>query len=182
MKILHVYARNLQVFVDAVEGTECKLNASRDVDYLRNSLTNFNARDVLGLVVWSNPMTRKCIELVNQFDSLFVFKRMPIVIISQNVHELWAEKHFKIKNSKVFLLESDEDSISDLDVSSIFTTILAYTDSAYDLSDCPAENVGNVRFGVHGRRELVMSAQLTDLLKTLEGGKDNEIVGAEEGS
>lgn len=140
MKIVHVLAKNMQMFIDAVEGTDCRLNASQDIEYLINSFQNFNARDVLGLVVFANPITKKCIKLVSKFDSLFVFRQMPIILISDNITDVWNQGFFKVENSKVFLVQSEDNSISDVEIRQIFTTLLAFSDSVYDLSACPLEN------------------------------------------
>lgn len=175
MKIVHLYAKNLEMFVDAVKDTECRLNASQDLDYLISSLQNYNARDVIGLVVFANPMTRKCIKLIEQFDSMFVFRKMPIIIINDNATELWNAHRFKVKHSKVFVLDSEDDSLSDLDIASIFTTLLAFSDSLYDLSACPYENRDREHLRMGERKERVMSEQLSGLLKMLEGGEGNGI-------
>lgn len=169
MNIVHVYAKNLEIFVDAVKGTDCKLNASCDINYMLGSLRNFNARDVVGLIVFANPMTKKCTELVKRFDDLFVFKRLPIIVISDAATALYEQGYFRTKHSKVFLMDSEEDSISDLDISSIFTTIFAYTSSLYDLSVIPAEKARRNKYKTGEAKELVMSDQLSSLLDHLKG-------------
>lgn len=169
---MYVYAKNLEVFVDAVKDTDCKLNASSDIDYLLKSITNFNSRDVMGLVVLANPMTKKCVELIQRFDSLFVFKPLPIIIINDFVHELWEQGKIKVKHSNVYLLQSEDNSISDLDVRSIFTTLLAFSDNVYDLSQCSLEHDRDSKKDASIKKELVMSEELSNLLKQLEGGLD----------
>ena len=139
MKIVHVYAKNLQIFVDAVKDTDCRLNASQDINYLTNSLQNFNARDVLGLVIFANPITKKCLNLIRRFDNLFSFKQMPIIIISDNANELYRDGYFRVKNSLIYLIDSEDNSISDVEMSQIFTTLLALSGNIYDLSCCTYE-------------------------------------------
>lgn len=178
MKIVHVYAKNIQMFVDAVEGTDCKLNASKDLDYMMNSLQNFNSRDVIGLVVFANPFTKKCISLIEKFDSLHVFKKMPIVVVSDAATELRSQGIFNVKYSKLFVLDSEDNTISDLDISTIFTTLLAYTDSVYDLTLCPAEKSRDVSSHAGEASEKVMSEQLTSLLEYLKGGTYGSIKGS----
>lgn len=171
MKIVHVYAKNLQMFIDAVKDTDCHLNASSDINYLLGSLQNYNARDVVGLVVFANPMTKKCLELIRKFDNLFVFKRMPIIVINDNATGLKEKGYFKVNNSELYVLNSEENSISDLDICSIFVTLLAYNDSIYDLSVCPLEHPKTLHNKVGDRKELVMSEELNILLKDIEEGK-----------
>lgn len=171
MKIVHVYAKNLDMFVDAVKGTDCRLNASKDVDDLMNSLQNYNARDVMGLVIFANPFTKKCIKLLRKFDELFVFKEMPIVVVCDNASELHAEGYLKVKHSKLFLIDSEENSLSDVELNSIFTTLISFSDSMYDLSVCPPEVKTVVADGTKGDQEPQMSEQLRTLLETIEGSK-----------
>ena len=102
------------MFADAVDGTECRLNASQDLDYLVASLQQFNARDVLGLVLFANPLTKKCLKLIRKFDDLFVFQHLPIIIISDEASALKAAGYFKVKNSTVYTLDSEDNSLSDI--------------------------------------------------------------------
>ena len=168
MKIIHVYAKNLQIFIDAVKDTDCKLNASKDINYLLGSLQNYNGRDVLGLIVFANPVTKKCLKLVKKFDQLFVYKQMPIIIVTDNAKEMYKSGYFHVKNSKVFLIDSEDNSISDVDLSAIFTTLLAFSDSMYDLSVCPPENHKHELEAKSESREIKMSDKLVSLFKSLK--------------
>lgn len=177
MKIVHVYAHNIQMFVDAVEGTECRLNASKDLDYLVSSLQQFNARDVLGLILFANPMTKKCLRLIRKFDDLFVFKRLPIVVISDDATALKEAGYFKVKNSDVYVVDSEDNSISDVELNAVFTTLIASTDEVYDLSVIPAERKAKEYMRTHGEREEKrMSQQLVDLLNQLGRGAPDESI------
>lgn len=169
MNIVHVYAKNIDVFVDAVKGTDCKLNASSDLKYMIGSLRSFNARDIIGLVVFANPLTKRCVKLVQQFDDLFVFKKLPIIIINDAATELVKQGVFHVKNSRLFALDSEENSISDIDVSSVFTTIFSYTSDLYDLSVIPAEKARTKKYRTGEAKELEMSEQLASLLEHLKG-------------
>ena len=168
MKIVHVYAHNLQIFVDAVKNTDCRLNASKDINYLINSLSNYNGRDVLGLVLFANPITKKCLKLVKKFDELFVFKQMPIIIVTDNAKEMYNNGYFHVRNSKVFLLESEDNTISDVDMASIFTTLLAFSDSMYDLSVCAPENRTSTVAIQSDKANKTMSDNLVKLLASLK--------------
>ncbi len=175
MKIVHVYAQNVQMFADAVDGTECRLNASKDLDYLVSSLQQFNARDVLGLVLFANPMTKKCLKLIRKFDDLFVFKRLPIVIISDDATALKDAGYFRVKHSDIYVVDSEDNSISDVELNAVFTTLIASTDEVYDLSVIPAERKMKDYARTHGEREEKrMSQQLIDLLKQLGRSAPNE--------
>lgn len=177
MKIVHVYAQNIQMFADAVEGTECRLNASKDIDYLLSSLQQYNVRDVLGLIVFANPLTKKCIKLLKRFDDLFVFKRLNVVVISDNATELNAAGYFKLKHSNVYVVDSEDNSISDIELNAVFTTLIAATDTIYDLSVIPAEKKVADYARTHGEREEKhMSPQLVRLLQQIERGGASESV------
>lgn len=175
MKIVHVYAKNIQMFADAVEGTDCRLNASQDLDYLVASLQQFNARDVLGLVLFANPMTKKCLKLIRKFDDLFVFKRLPIIIISDDATALKEADYFKVRNSDLYVMDSEDNSISDIEMNSIFTTLLVSSDEIYDLSVVPAERKIKEYARNHGEREQKkMSPQLVALLNQLGRSASND--------
>ena len=174
MKIVHVYAKNIQMFVDAVKDTDCRLNASKDIDYLLGSLQNYNARDVMGLVIFANPMTKKCLKLIRKFDELFVFKEMPIVVVCDTATELHSRGYFRVKNSKLFLVDSEENSLSDVELNAIFTTLVSFTGTMYDLSVCPPEVKDYHPTGANGDADPQMSEQLKALLKSLKGSEQYE--------
>lgn len=181
MKIVHVYAKNLDVFIDAVKDTDCRLNASQDIDYLLGSLQNFNARDVMGLIVFANPMTKKCLRLMRKFDELFVFKRMPVIVISDAATELYSRGYFKLKHSDLYLINSEENSISDVEISAIFTTLLATADEIYDLMVCPPENKARRVDRGGEQREKGMSPQLVELLDSLKRSELSEDISGHPG-
>lgn len=175
MKIVHVYAKNIQMFDDAVKDTECRLNASQDLDYLVASLQQFNARDVLGLILFANPLTKKCLKLIRKFDDLFVFKRLPIVIISDQATALKEAGYFRVKHSDVYVVDSEDNSISDIELKAVFTTMIASTDDIYDLSVIAAEKKVKEYARTHGEiTDRRMSPQLIDLLKRIGRGASDE--------
>lgn len=175
MKIVHVYAKNIQMFEDAISGTECRLNASQDLDYLVSSLQQFNARDVLGLILFANPLTKKCLKLIRRFDDLFVFRRLPIVIISDQAVALSEAGYFRAKHSDVYVVDSEDNSISDIELNAVLTTMIASTDEIYDLSVIPAERKIKEFARTHGEIEdKRMSPQLVDLLKRIGRGASDE--------
>lgn len=174
MKIVHVYAQNIQVFVDAVKDTDCRLNASRDLNYLLSSLSNYNAKDVLGLIIFANPMTKKCLKLLEKFDRLFVYQQMPVVIISDRVQDLYKEGYLKVKHSKLYLVTSEENTISDIDVSAIFTTLLASADEIYDLSGCSMEKSKRQLIASGFEEDDKMSESLLSLLEIIQGRELDE--------
>lgn len=137
MKIIHLYANNLDLWADAVSGTDIRLNGSTDLDTLSESILDFNIRDVVGLVVFANPLTKKTLGLIRRFDQLFVYRRLPIVLISDNITEAWGSIRFKVHNSDLYLLDSEENTISDIDIQRVMTTLLASDGNLYDLSACP---------------------------------------------
>lgn len=168
MKVVHVYAENIQMFIDAVSDTDIRLNASQDLNYLIRSLYNFNARDVLGLILFANPITKKCLRLVKTFDDLYVFQKTPIILISDNIKGLCARGYFRTKNSKVFCVTSEDNSISDVDLSQIFTTLLVSGGELYDMSVIPAERKKAAQVPVGNLLDITLSDQLQSVLKIIE--------------
>lgn len=170
MKIVHIFTQNIEPFADAVNGISSSgihLNATRDIDFLIKSLVAFSFRDVLGLVVFANPIRKKTLELVKRFDSLNRFTHRPIILISDNIHEVWNAGYFKVKYSTVYLLKSEENSISDIDISKIFTTLVALSDTAYDLSGT-VFGTRTVKKGM--MEEPTMAESLREFLNSLDGG------------
>lgn len=135
MKILHVYAKNLSIFEQALEGTGCRVNGSVDMTYMRRSFANFNARDTMGLVVFKNPMTKKTLKLIKAFDDLFVFSPMPIIVISDQATALYQSRQLRVKNSPLFLIDSLDNTISDIDLKHIMATLSCMSDEMYDMSE-----------------------------------------------
>lgn len=163
------------MFEDAIKGTECRLNASKDLDYLLASLQQFNGRNVLGLVVFANPFTKKCIKLIKEFDDLFTFNRLPIIVISDQATDLYDAGYLKVHHSDLYLLNSEDNSISDIELDAIFTILVASTDDIYDLSVIPAERKERDNIKTKGeRKELTMSKELIDLFDYLNKGELDE--------
>ena len=158
------------MFVDAVEGTDYRLNASRDIDYMTASLQNYNARDVIGLIIFANPFTKKCLKLLRRFDELFVFNHLPIIVINDDVQTLYSSGYLKVQNSKLFLVTSEENSISDVELNAIFTTLVSFSGFMYDLSVCPPELKKVNTSESLDNQKLTLSSELSELLKLVEGG------------
>lgn len=167
MKIVHVYAKNIDMFVQAVKDTDIKLNASQDLNYLISSLQEFNARDVLGLIIFANPFTRKCVKLIQKFDQLYMFSPMPIIVVNNNASDLKARGYLRVKNSKLYILNCEDNSLSDIELSSIFTTLVAFSGEIYDLSIIPAENAKHNKVENKLQIKPEMSAQLKTLLESV---------------
>ena len=134
MKILHVFSRNLDIFSEAVEGTSCRINGSCDITYLSRSLQDYNARDVLGLVIFVKTLTKKLVKLISQFDELFFFNPKPIVVACENAEALYAASAFSVHNSPLFLVNTVDGTISDTDLRQIMATVCCLSGDIYDLS------------------------------------------------
>ena len=158
MKVIHLYARNLTLFENALEGTGCRINGSKDLGYMHKSLTSFNARDVMGLVVFRSPMTKKTLNLVRAFDDLFVFDPKPIVIISDQATALYDSGKIKVKHSPLFLVDSEENTISDLDLKRVLTTLSCVADEMYDMSEIEARRVREVKDRAAGKAKHMLLA------------------------
>lgn len=134
MKILHIFSRNLDIFSEAVEGTSCRINGSCDITYLSKSLQDYNARDVLGLVIFVKTLTKKLVKLISQFDELFFFSPKPIVVACDNAEALYAASAFSVHNSPLFLINTIDGTISDTDIRQIMATVCCLSGDIYDLS------------------------------------------------
>lgn len=133
MKIVHVYSGNLEIFEESLKGTGCCLNGSKDVKYLTRSFPNYNVRDVLGLVVFQRHLTRRTLGLIKTFDEYFVFNPRPIIVICDEAFALFEAKKLMVKHSPLFLIDSMEGTISDVDLQRIFTTLVCMSGDMYDL-------------------------------------------------
>ena len=134
MQIVHIHTGNLGIFENALEGTGCHINGSRDANYMIKSLSNYNRRDVLGLIVFRKHLTRKVLKLIYDFDRMFVFNPPPIVVICEDAQQLYDEQRLRVKHSPLFLINSLDGTISDVDLRRVFATLSIVSDPIYDLT------------------------------------------------
>lgn len=135
MNIIHIYSHNLELFNSAVQGTQCHINGSDDIDRLTHSLVRYNLRDVMGLIVYPGQrLTKKCLKLIKSFDELFEFGHLPVIVICDDAEELAAKGIIKVVNSRLFVVNSGEGTVSDVDVDRIFSTIAILAGNVYDLT------------------------------------------------
>lgn len=151
MKIVHIYSGNLSVFEDVLKGTGCCLNGSRNAQYLQKSFPNYNVRDVLGLIVFQQHITKRTLRLVKTFDDYFVFSPKPIVIVCDEAIELFQAGRIVVKNSPLYLIDSMDGTISDVDIERIFTTFVCVSGEMYDLRDVEQAN----GLGAFGKKEVL---------------------------
>ena len=134
MRIVHVHSLNIQLFEDAVAGTGCYVNGNINPSKLLHSLQEYNARDVIGLIVFRRHLTKNCLKLIQYFDKLFEFAPRPIIVVCDDAFALHREGKLKVSNSPLYLIDSVDGTISDIDVSRIFTTLSFSVGEPYDLS------------------------------------------------
>lgn len=134
MKIIHVYAQNLKIFEDALDGTGCRINGARDMRFLQKSFSNFNARDVMGLIVFRRYMTKKTLRMIQAFDELFVFAPVPIIIVCDDATALCKSKKVKTKYAPLFAVDSVDGTISDIDINKMLTTLCCFSNEMFDMS------------------------------------------------
>lgn len=163
MKIVHLCANNLQIFEDALEGTGCKVCGTRKPSDARKAFAMYNARDVMGLVVYRQYLTKRLLSLIRAFDDMFVFDPKPIVLVCDDAEELCKTKVVKTKNSPLFAVNSVDGTISDIDICQIFTTLSCLSNEMYDLSEigCVAEGR---RSAVSGEQETQSASLLADTI------------------
>lgn len=146
MKIIHVHSLNLSIFEEAVKGTGCYINGSTDPITVLKTLQMYNVRDVFGLIVFRKHLTRKCLKLIGEFDSLFEFNPKPIIVICDDASELVKEKKLRVKNSPLYVIDSIGGTLSDIDINKAFVTLCCIADNLYDFdvidSAIPRQAVG----------------------------------------
>lgn len=133
MKVVHVYSRHLKIFEDALADTGCCMNGTKDLNYLMKSLPNFNARDVLGLVIFRQHLTKKTLRLVRTFDELFVFNPRPIIVMCDEATELYSTRVLKVKSSPLFLVNTLSGTVSDVELRRVFTTLVCMSSEMYNV-------------------------------------------------
>lgn len=171
MKIVHIYARNLEIFTNALESTGCRVNGSSNIAYLRKSIYNFNARDVMGLVVYREHLTKKLLKLIREFDELFVFSPLPIIVVCDDASNLVSSKILKVTNCPLFIVDSVDGTISDIDLRKIFTTLCVLSDTMYDMGELDRSVAGNIATVPVSNRECapLLADDVLDELKILGG-------------
>lgn len=140
MKIVHVCAKNLQLFEDIIAGTGYKINGFQSAVQLESTLSRFNARDVLGLVIYQKHMTKGSLHLMRTFDAMFTFAPKPIIIVCDDAKEISKTKMFSMHHCTIYPLNSVDGTISDKDLNRIFTTLACLGDDMYDLSAIEQKN------------------------------------------
>lgn len=161
MKIVHLCADNLQIFEDSLEGTGCKVCGARKVSDVKKAFALYNARDVMGLVVYKQYLTKRLLGLIKAFDDMFVFEPKPVVLVCDDAEELCKAKTVKTKNSPLFAVNSIDGTISDIDICRIFTTLSCLSNEMYDLSDIGFSGDGR-RSVVPGEEETASASLLAD--------------------
>lgn len=174
MNIVHVYSQNLELLNPMVEGTQCHLNGSDDIERLAKSFSRYNARDVMGLIVHSGKFfTRRQAGLIAEFDRLFEFRHLPIILACDEAKDLVASGIVRVKNSRLFPVASVEGTLSDIDLDRIFATIAICSGEIYHLQNRSANkailNSADVRSADNIER-ITMSDSLKDFLDTLHRG------------
>ncbi len=135
MKIVHICSRNLSVFEDAIKGTGCCINGSRDIPYLQKSFSNYNVRDVFGLIIFQQHITKRTLRLIKAFDNYFVFSPKPIVLVCDEATALVQAHKIRVKYSPLYVVDSIDGTISDVDIERIFTTLVCESGDMYNLRD-----------------------------------------------
>lgn len=168
MKIIHIYAQNLELFSDLVNGTECRINGSVNLNDVIDSIQFYNARDVLGLIVFANPVTKGCLRLIEEFDNYFSLNSKPIILIADNATELVDTRTVRTKHCKLYPLDSEEDTISDVELNMVFSTLTILGTSVYDLSSIGMVDEKQPKeLLTPDRTNLTMSDDLMELLHDL---------------
>lgn len=133
MKIVHVLANNLNIWQNAVAGTDCLINGYIDIDELIESLPQYNIRDVIGFIFFPNSLTQSFFNKIYLFDNFFIYSRTVIVLIGDNSDNFIEQQDIKFKHIDLYSLNSENGSISDTDINNIFTLLLASYGDVYKI-------------------------------------------------
>lgn len=131
--IVHVLSKVLDCWSDAVDGTDIKINGAIDIERLQETFMMFNMREVGGLIIFVNPLTKRVLKLIKDFDSLIMGRRIPVILITDKVFEVMSGIRLNLENVDLYGVESFDNTISDVDISNIFITILARSRAVYDI-------------------------------------------------
>ena len=134
MKVVHIFAENVQLFVDYLAGTDIVPNASKDIKMMKSTISRYNARDVGGFIAFQTPVRRSTLEWVKQIDDFFELAPKPIIFISDQASALVSSGVLKTKNCPLYTVDSLDNSIGDIELNRVFTTIVLSSTEIYDLS------------------------------------------------
>ena len=170
MRIVHVHSLNLQLFEDAVSGTGHFVNGSTDPIKLLKSLQEYNARDVVGLVIFRRHLTKNCLRLLQYFDKLFELSPKPIVVVCDEAFALYRSGKLHVNNSPLYLVDSIDGTISNIDLGRIFTTLSFSVGDPYEFSSLERSNENVLRNPEHDTASKTTSlvSELLSLYSNLE--------------
>lgn len=143
MKIVHILANNLDIWQNAVIGTSCLVNAYVDISELINSLPQYNARDVVGFIFFPTSLTPKLLKNLKLIDGFFKYLKTTAIIIGDNADKFLETHYIPLPNIDLYMLNSENGSISDTDINNIFTLLLAAYGDIYKIPN-PLQKLDNL--------------------------------------
>lgn len=140
MKIIHLLANNIKIWAEYLDGTEYYVNAYTNIEDLETSIVNFNARDVLGFILYPSNISTSFLEFLDRIDKKFVTKITVILVTHQNDKGLqYISGRYKLLN--IYNIISEDNSISDVDINNAIILLLASNDAIYPLYDAKPKRI-----------------------------------------
>lgn len=133
MKIVHLLAKNLEIWDSYMNNTDCFVNAYVDLAELKDSIIKFNSRDVLGFILYPDSISSDILDFLEYIDKAFSFRRIPVIIIvstaDKSIQAL--QKHYD--SLDIYMLNDEDKSISDVDINNSILFLLAANDAVYTI-------------------------------------------------
>ena len=81
MKIIHLLANNIKIWAEYLDKTEYYVNAFTTIDDLEESIIKFNARDVLGFILYPSSLNTAFLNFLSRIDKKYVTS-IPVILIT----------------------------------------------------------------------------------------------------
>lgn len=167
MKIIHLLANNIKVWSSFLQKTEYHVNAYTDLGGLNKSLIQYNARDILGFILFPDNMDESVWKFLKRIDRMYQFRKMPVILISNNTDSEVVSTKKDFTSLEIYSIVAEDNSISDLDINNSILLLLALNDCVYPVLD---RNRSNKQI----ESEVHLSGEARFLLGLLRKGEFDE--------
>ena len=160
MKIIHLLANNIKIWAEYLDKTEYYVNAFTTIDDLEESIIKFNARDVLGFILYPSSLNTAFLNFLSRIDKMYVTSIPVILITSPEEDKTLQSLANKCTLLDIYNIVSEDNSISDIDINNSITLLLAANDAIYPLYD-----VKQKRISIHAKELPEEAKFVIDLLR-----------------
>lgn len=171
MKVIHLLANNIRVWADFLNKTEYYVNAYTSVKELEKSIVRFNARDVLGFILYPDFISEEFVRFLDRISESYMTK-MPVIIITEPNEKFISQLSGRYPTLDIYHVEAEDNTISDLDIKNSIVLLLAYNDNIYPVFDVRPKRISLRNEGIPDEAKYVL-----DILRK---GDIHEIRKAEE--